>query len=123
MTPCRMLVLSTRDLRSIFEIAPNIKVMMECLVGKDIAKKLYSTIENVSMLPNPTAGEQYLAGHEATFKRTSSLDAIRTGAKGYVRSNEWVQQAQSNITSKKSENIYHPFHAYLDSVLQTDTTK
>ena len=28
------------------------------------------------------------------FKRTTSLDAIRTGAKGYVRSNEWVKQTQ-----------------------------
>ena len=84
--------------------------MTECLVGRDVSRKLYQTMENVALLPNPppqqpkpvradSTGEgdssvksQTTSGGE--FKRTTSLDAIRTGAKGYVRSNDWVKQTQ-----------------------------
>ena len=96
--------------------------MTECLVGRDVSRKLYQTMENVALLPSASGGgvshstntqpptssslqkrdpksggdsvlEQGVV-NMSEFKRTTSLDAIRTGAKGLVRSNEWVRQTQ-----------------------------
>ena len=90
--------------RSAFEESATIRVMTECLVGRDVSRKLYQTMENVALLPNPPPqpkpvraetgadGEKNQSGGD--FKRTTSLDAIRTGAKGYVRSNDWVKEGQ-----------------------------
>ena len=93
LTPCQILIISNRDLMTEFEQSPNLKVMLQCVVGKDVAKKLYSTIDNASALPKHSNGlsRKNILGNMISFKRTASEDAIRTGAKGFVRSRGWVE--------------------------------
>ena len=38
--PCRLLVLNRREIEAAFEDVPSLKMLLDCLIGKDIAKKL-----------------------------------------------------------------------------------
>ena len=92
-TPCRVLVLRRRDLEVAFETVPSLRMLIDCLVGKDIAKKLYATSDNVGSIKNGfkiRSSRKNLLGNMLNFRRTASADAINTGAKGWVRSDEWV---------------------------------
>lgn len=92
--PCRLLVLNRRDVENAFEVVPGLRMLMECLVGKDIAKKLYATSDNVCSIKDGfklRSSRKNLLGNMLNFRRTASADAINTGAKGWVRSDEWVE--------------------------------
>ena len=67
-------------------------MLITCLVGKDIAKKLYATSDNVCSIKDGLRrnSRKNLLGNMLNFRRTASVDAINTGAKGWVRSDEWV---------------------------------
>ena len=89
-----MLVLNRRDIESAFEIVPGLRILIDCLVGKDIAKKLYATSDNVCSIKEGFKlrnSRKNLLGNMLNFRRTASADAINTGAKGWVRSDEWVE--------------------------------
>ena len=76
-----------------FAEVPGLRMLMDCLVGKDIAKKLYATSDNVCSIKDGLklrSSRKNLLGNMLNFRRTASADAINTGAKGWVRSEEWV---------------------------------
>ena len=76
-----------------FAEVPGLRMLMDCLVGKDIAKKLYATSDNVCSIKDGfklRSSRKNLLGNMLNFRRTASADAINTGAKGWVRSEEWV---------------------------------
>ena len=92
--PCRLLVLNRRDIEAAFEDVPSLKMLLDCLIGKDIAKKLYATSDNVCSIKDGfklRSSRKNLLGNMLNFRRTASADAINTGAKGWVRSDEWVE--------------------------------
>ena len=92
--PCRLLVLNRRDVEAAFQVVPSLKMLLDCLIGKDIAKKLYATSDNVCSIKDGfklRSSRKNLLGNMLNFRRTASADAINTGAKGWVRSDEWVE--------------------------------
>ena len=89
-----MLVLNRRDVEAAFQVVPSLKMLLDCLIGKDIAKKLYATSDNVCSIKDGFKlrnSRKNLLGNMLNFRRTASADAINTGAKGWVRSDEWVE--------------------------------
>ena len=89
-----MLVLNRRDVEAAFQVVPSLKMLFDCLIGKDIAKKLYATSDNVCSIKDGfklRSSRKNLLGNMLNFRRTASADAINTGAKGWVRSDEWVE--------------------------------
>ena len=91
--PCRLLVINRRDVEEAFVQVPGMRMLMDCLVGKDVAKKLYATSDNVCSIKSGMkirGSRKNLLGNMLNFRRTASADAINTGAKGWVRSDEWV---------------------------------
>ena len=92
-TPCRLLVLDRRDLEIAYATVPSLRMIVDCLVGKDVAKKLYATSDNVCSIKDGFKlrnSRKNLLGNMLNFRRTASADAINTGAKGWVRSDEWI---------------------------------
>ena len=87
------MVINRRDVEEAFVQVPGMRMLMDCLVGKDVAKKLYATSDNVCSIKSGMkvrGSRKNLLGNMLNFRRTASSDAINTGAKGWVRSDEWI---------------------------------
>ncbi|XP_069354634.1 blood vessel epicardial substance-like isoform X1 [Maniola hyperantus] len=70
---------------------PALKVVLDCLIGKDITHKLYAVSEGLS------AGVS--AEHEgppAHLTRSASVDAVHEGARGRLRSVAWRAKSSSS---------------------------
>ncbi|XP_072940884.1 uncharacterized protein [Epargyreus clarus] len=73
---------------------PSLKVVLDCLIGKDITHKLYSVSEGLSA----ASAEHETAGAHLT--RSASVDAVHEGARGRLRSLAW--RARSSNTKGTS---------------------
>ncbi len=101
----------SRYAKAFFPSSPSAKFLMDCLVSKDITRKLYVMNENVysasTSIHQKGAGETLLgfssnvvklfgSGHHPSlrdFQRTNSADAINTGCRGFVRSKDWIENS------------------------------
>ncbi|XP_037874970.1 blood vessel epicardial substance [Bombyx mori] len=63
---------------------PALKVVLDCLIGKDITHKLYSVSEGLGL---GAAGER--EGTPLHLTRSASVDAVHEGARGRLRSAAW----------------------------------
>ncbi|XP_038210611.1 blood vessel epicardial substance-like [Zerene cesonia] len=78
---------------------PSLKVVLDCLIGKDITHKLYSVSEGLGL---GTSGEN--DGPPAHLTRSASVDAVHEGARGRLRSLAW----RSHTTSTKGNSYWQP---------------
>jgi len=106
-TDCTVLVLNETCLEKAFDSAPKMRFVLDCLVGEDVAKKLYavSDVVNMSMAnqrenqpsqnqkPGTKNFSEMKQKRNLDFRRTASMDAIHTGGKGQVRSHQWIKDA------------------------------
>ena len=100
-------MLNRRDVDAAFEVVPGLRMLIDCLLGKDIAKKLYATSDNVLSIKDNfkiRGSRKNLLGNMLNFRRTASADAINTGAKGWVRSDEWVEATNSKELMRDTGN-------------------
>ena len=103
-TDCLVLQMDEDTLEKNFENAPNLRIVLDSLIGHDVAKKLYA-VSDVANMGAQANHEQAYGGNGAStsgsgrplrvlnFRKTASMDAIHTGGKGHVRSNIWIQDA------------------------------
>ena len=96
-TECEVLVFNQDSLEKAFEATPHLQFIIDSLVSRDIAKKLYA----VSDISHMGSGANKNPDHQGNkknlrtldFRRTVSMDAIHTGGKGNVRSQDWIHEA------------------------------
>lgn len=95
-TECEVLVFNQDSLEKAFEATPHLQFIIDSLVSRDIAKKLYA----VSDISHMGSGANKNPDHQGKknlrtldFRRTVSMDAIHTGGKGNVRSQDWIHEA------------------------------
>ena len=71
-------------------------IFLDSLVSRDIAKKLYA-VSDISNMGSAGSKNPQQTGKKPLrtldFRRTVSVDAIHTGGKGNVRSQDWIQHA------------------------------
>jgi len=86
--PCRILHFSNTWLEHLLEVRPDLGLLVECLVGKDVSLKLY--------MMNKIVGDTDIVKKKekpnlfTTKKVSHSMDAINTGWKGLMRSHCWA---------------------------------
>ena len=90
MTDCTVLVLNEACLEKSFDSAPKMRFVLDCLVGEDVAKKLYAVSDVVNMSvanqrenqkPGTKNFSEMKQKRNLDFRRTASMDAIHTGGK------------------------------------------
>ena len=82
-TPVNILHLSGNVLDHIMDTRPDLRLIMECLVAKDVSMKLYmmnKMIGDTDVAISKTKNKQ-----SESVKKSSSVDAINTGWKGLIR--------------------------------------
>ncbi|XP_047986345.1 blood vessel epicardial substance-like [Leguminivora glycinivorella] len=72
---------------------PALKVVLDCLIGKDITHKLYSVSEGLS------AGAADRDAGAAHLTRSASVDAVHEGTRGRLRSLAWRTRSTSKSSS------------------------
>ncbi|XP_045764633.1 blood vessel epicardial substance-like isoform X1 [Maniola jurtina] len=82
---------------------PALKVVLDCLIGKDITHKLYAVSEGLGA---GVSGEN--EGPPAHLTRSASVDAVHEGARGRLRSAAW--RAKSS-TSGRGSSYWQPMVA------------
>jgi len=93
---CEVLVFDEETLERVFDDAPKMRFVVDCLVAKDISKKLYAVSDIANMGAHQDNQSQNVTGKTLRvldFRRTVSMDAIHTGGKGHVRSHQWLKEA------------------------------
>lgn len=86
--PCRILHFSSGWLVHLLEVRPDLGLLMECLVGKDVSLKLY--------MMNKIIGDTDIVKKKPKLnlfnmkQESHSMDAINTGWKGLMRSHCWT---------------------------------
>ncbi|CAK1604135.1 unnamed protein product [Parnassius mnemosyne] len=78
---------------------PALKVVLDCLIGKDITHKLYSVSEGLGM-----AGTGENDGAPTHLTRSASVDAVHEGARGRLRSVAW----RARTTAPKGNSYWQP---------------
>ncbi|XP_063821219.1 blood vessel epicardial substance-like [Ostrinia nubilalis] len=81
---------------------PALKVVLDCLIGKDITHKLYSVSEGLGA----GAGSER-EGTPAHLTRSASVDAVHEGARGKLRSLAW----RSRTSTNKGSSYWQPMVA------------
>ncbi|XP_061710526.1 blood vessel epicardial substance-like [Cydia pomonella] len=72
---------------------PALKVVLDCLIGKDITHKLYSVSEGLG------AGQSDRDAGAAHLTRSASVDAVHEGTRGRLRSLAWRTRSTSKSSS------------------------
>ena len=93
--PCSILHLNPFWLDQIFESRPDLKLILECVVGKDISLKLY--MMNKMLGETDVSVKKEKAPETKMCKKSSSMDAINTGWRGMVRSHVWSDQGRGDL--------------------------
>ncbi|KAL4710529.1 hypothetical protein ACJJTC_008931, partial [Scirpophaga incertulas] len=74
---------------------PALKVVLDCLIGKDITHKLYSVSEGLG-----TGAGNERDGPPSHLTRSASVDAVHEGSRGKLRSLAW--RARTNLNKGSS---------------------
>lgn len=89
LAPCRIMHFSNSWLEHLLEVRPDLGLLIECLVGKDVSLKLYmmnKIVGDTDIVKKKPNSSLY------TAKQVShSMDAINTGWKGLMRSHCWTE--------------------------------
>ncbi|XP_052738446.1 blood vessel epicardial substance-like [Bicyclus anynana] len=85
---------------------PALKVVLDCLIGKDITHKLYSVSEGLSAGVG-VEGE----GPPAHLTRSASVDAVHEGARGRLRSAAWRAKSTTHKGSIAGTSYWQPMVA------------
>ena len=93
--PCSVLHLNPYWLDQIFETRPDLKLILECVIGKDISLKLY--MMNKMLGDTDVSVKKEKAPESKICKKSSSMDAINTGWRGMVRSYVWSDQGRGDL--------------------------
>ena len=93
--PCSILHLNPYWLDQIFETRPDLKLILECVIGKDISLKLY--MMNKMIGDTEVSVKKEKAPESKICKKSSSMDAINTGWRGIVRSHFWSDQGRGEL--------------------------
>ena len=101
--------------------------VIDALVGRDVARKLYSVNDVANMSSSASAAQQNSSlspigkgnstmrrGAGLDFRRTVSVDAIHTGGKGHLRSLQWIRDA--NLTEINAGKIFFCSPNWLNQV-------
>ncbi|TRY67888.1 hypothetical protein TCAL_05175 [Tigriopus californicus] len=88
-----ILTLPSETLEHTFAEQSKLKFILDCVIGKDITRKLYMLNENVANMSN-LKNVKKNAIKPLDFHRTNSFDAIHTGCKGLVRSQNWMRGSE-----------------------------
>ena len=108
---CKVLRLSESNVRRAFEVDPDLEFLVDCLVSKDITRKLYVINDNVySASKRARSGGVFRGGKGGAaaaglpraldMQRTNSYDAINTGCKvGWPRNGAKIRK-QRNFSSQ-----------------------
>ena len=102
-TPCSILHLNPHWLDHVMEIRRDLKLILECVIGKDISMKLYmmnKMIGEVCMKKEPEPEVRLC-------KKSCSMDAINTGWRGIMRSHVWTAEG-------REEQAFTPVNPDLD---------
>jgi len=95
--PATILHLSTHTLNSIMDHRPDLKLVMECIVAKDVSMKLYMMNKMVGDTSSDAAfNKQTKNKNTDSCKKSSSMDAINTGWRGLMRSYFWSEQGHDD---------------------------
>ena len=91
---CKVLILEENSLEKAFDSYPRLRFVLDGLVGKDVAKKLYA-VSDIANMSRVNQQEQKAKNIKRVweFGRTNSVDAIHTGGKGHVRSQIWIEES------------------------------
>ncbi|KAJ0179944.1 hypothetical protein K1T71_004535 [Dendrolimus kikuchii] len=81
---------------------PALKVVLDCLIGKDITHKLYSVSEGLD-----AAGGVDRDSGSAHLTRSASVDAVHEGARGRLRSDAW----RSRTSTSRGSSYWQPMVA------------
>ena len=93
--PCSILHLNPYWLEQISETRPDLKLILECVIGKDISLKLY--MMNKMIGDTDVSMKKSKAPEPRMWKKSSSMDAINTGWRGIVRSHFWSDQGRGEL--------------------------
>ena len=93
--PCSILHLNPYCLDQIFETRPDLKLILECVIGKDISLKLY--MMNKMMGDTDVSVKKEKGPESKVWKKSCSMDAINTGWRGIVRSHFWSDQGRGEL--------------------------
>jgi hypothetical protein len=58
---CEVLVLEGQHLERVYEVCPKLNLIVDCLVGKDITRKLYCTSDLANSIVNNKVGTSQYA--------------------------------------------------------------
>ncbi|XP_060801304.1 blood vessel epicardial substance-like [Amyelois transitella] len=81
---------------------PALKVVLDCLIGKDITHKLYSVSEGLS-----AGGSGDRESASAHLTRSASVDAVHEGTRGRLRSLAW----RARSSAPKGNSYWQPLIA------------
>ena len=93
--PCSILHLNPHCLDQILETRPDLKLILECVIGKDISLKLYMMNKMIGDADVSVKKEKGPCGR--VWKKSCSMDAINTGWRGIVRSHFWSDQGRGEL--------------------------
>ena len=93
--PCSILHLNPYWLDQIFETRPDLKLILESVIGKDISLKLY--MMNKMIGDTDVSLKKEKVPEPKMWKKSSSMDAINTGWRGVVRSHFWSDQRMGEL--------------------------
>ena len=106
--PASILHLNQHWLDKVFETRPDLKLILEAVIGKDISLKLYMMNKMIGDTELSIKKEKSVSQTETKMvKKSSSLDAINTGWRGFMRSHFWTAEG-------RGEEAVSPFNPELD---------
>ena len=90
--PVTILHLNTHILDTVLDTRPDLRLVIECLVAKDVSMKLYMMNKMIGDTDLALAASRDKATQRrGRGKMSSSMDAINTGWKGLMRSYFWSE--------------------------------
>ncbi|GIY65140.1 blood vessel epicardial substance [Caerostris darwini] len=102
--PCRLLCWGRKELLTLLDSNPFLKVVMHHLIGKDITHKLYSLNEQHRLQGESqdsiADSLEFWRSPHASVARCQSLDMLHTGRRGQVRSLTWQKPVRKERRTK-----------------------
>lgn len=106
---CVYLCWPRMKLERVLRHRPLLKVVLDCIIGKDITQKLYSLNEHLSGLDNERKRAKTEELWARAHNRSMSMDAVNTGTTGLVRSDAYkYAQRKSSLTNVQCESALIP---------------
>lgn len=113
---------SRMKLERVLRHRPILKVVLDCIIGKDITQKLYALNEHLSGLNDERKRERRDDMWAKTHNRSMSMDAVNTGTTGLVRSQAFKHSnRKSSLNSSESKFYTGLLHTRLHTIISIIT--